>query len=606
MSEDAQWQRQPQNYKASWLLKQAEWRFAWDRRFFVQYGLRLAYRVDENEAEKKAGYVVSLQRIVGPPESHTFRVWLKEGACWTLRAETEEEHREWTNSIAAALVQSAAEELCNVREGLVLKKGAWTGQWRQRYLELDEYRLAYRLNKESEVRNRFVIVAADASADEGGEMQLLVTTSCGKQFWLKFASTEQFNDWRAVIMRGLRRAMPWHWMALAPSHTYGYAPLRVQYHASAACSGPAVYCYGGTQTLSPRRFFEAAKIFLPDVSRETVSRQLSCIKLAGEHKCTPLEIIPYEENAHAKLLPPPLFGASLCTLKATGEAPSSSLPNAGALTPPLECLLLVGGRSETCVFRDVTVEVWWCVLRGSSSKWQRGSYDADVLPHRTFHTLTARNSRSAVLVGGLDDMNRVCAECFVIFWPEGETEAFATPPVVKFLGYLPEPRAFHVCLTLLDGSLFVFGGRGVVHNPAACGHFLSLSGTESEWKKLPVEPPLPLLNHVCAAEAASASGQQRVFVLGETCTSYPTLRLFQLTLQSAFAVSTEVLLTVGAAPRRCCGATMHHAEGYLYLLGGCYGGSQRNDQGQMVGFQDPVRMLIGDSEGDGLATTNRE
>ncbi|RNF12286.1 hypothetical protein TraAM80_00434 [Trypanosoma rangeli] len=605
MSEDLKQQRPSRVYRALWLLKQAEWRFAWDRRFFVLCGLRLAYRLGENEAEKKSGYIISLQRTVGPPESHTFRVWLKEGECWTLRAETDGDHREWTNSIAAALMQGSAEELCNVREGIVLKKGAWTGQWKPRYLELDEYRLAYRLNKESEVRNRFVLVAADASGEEGRETELLVTTSCGERFWLKFSTKEEFNDWRNMIMRGLQRTMSWHWMALGSSRTSEYAPLRVQYHASAAGSGPTVYCYGGTYSLAPRCFLGAPKVFLPNVCRENVSRQLSCIKLSGEHKCTPLEIIPYEESAHAKVRPPPLFGAALCMLKSTCRSSSSSLPNLSTSTPPLECLLLVGGRSETSIFRDVTVEMWWCVLQGSSSMWQRCCYDVNVLPHRTFHTLTTRTSRSAVVAGGLDEMNRVCADCFIIFWSENETEAFVTPPVVKFLGDLPEPRAFHVCLALPDASLFVFGGCSV-RGPASCSYFLSLSCTESEWRKVSIDPPLPVLNNVCAAEAVSASGQQRVLIMGETRTSYPTLRLFLLTLQPTSAVSAELLLTIGAAPRRCCGATMHRAEGYLYVFGGCYDGSQRNDQGQTVVFQDPIRMLIGDSAGSRTATTHRE
>ncbi|PBJ80780.1 hypothetical protein BCY84_00982 [Trypanosoma cruzi cruzi] len=601
-----QQQKQQHTCRASWLFKQAEWRFAWDRRFFVQDGLRLAYRVGENEAEKKAGYVISLQRMVEPPESHTFRVWLKEGECWTLRAETEEEHQRWTSSIAAALMQDAAEELHDVREGFVLKKGAWTGQWRQRYLELDEYRLAYRMNKEGEVRNRFVIVSADASGEEGREEELLVSTSCGEQFWLKFASKEQFDDWTGVIMRGLRRTTSWHWRTLVSPQSSEYASVRVQYHASGAGNGPCVYCYGGTYILSSRRYFEASKVFLPDIHRVNVGKQLSCVQLTGEHKCISLDILPYEEGPHAKLRPPPLFGAALCVLRSPSESLSSPvLPNFYASTPPLECLLLVGGRSETSVFRDVTVDVWWCVLQGRSSRWQRCTYDANVLPGRTFHTLTAVSSRSAVLIGGLDSMNRVCADCLLIFWPEDETEAFITPPVVRFFCYLPEPRAFHVCLALRDVLLLLLGGRGV-REAAPCSSLFVFLSSESEWRELTVEPPLPVMNHVCAEVVFSSSGEQWVFVLGETCTSYPTLRLFQLSVQSKLAVSREVAITVGDIPRRCCGATMHHAGGYLYLIGGCYDGNQRNDQGQAVLFRDPIRMLIGDSEGGGPVTTHQQ
>ncbi|ESS69727.1 hypothetical protein TCDM_01430 [Trypanosoma cruzi Dm28c] len=202
-------------------------------------------------------------------------------------------------------------------------------------------------------------------------------------------------------------------------------------------------------------------------------------------------------------------------------------------------------------------------------------------------------------------MNRVCADCFLIFWPEDETEAFITPPVVRFFCYLPEPRAFHVCLALRDVLLLLLGGRGV-REAAPCSSLFVFLSSESEWRELTVEPPLPVMNHVCAEVVFSSSGEQWVFVLGETCTSYPTLRLFQLSVQSKLAVSREVAITVGDIPRRCCGATMHHAGGYLYLIGGCYDGNQRNDQGQAVLFRDPIRMLIGDSEGGGPVTTHQQ
>ncbi|KEG09340.1 hypothetical protein DQ04_05381030 [Trypanosoma grayi] len=598
----------PRFYRAAWLLKQAEWRFAWDRRYFVQDGLRLAYRAEEKGPEKKNGYIASLLRNVGPQHSLTFRVWLKEGDCWTLRAETEEEHRQWTDSITAALVQDAVEGERDVREGVVLKKAAWTGEWRQRYFELDGTRMAYRASKEGVVRNRFIIVAADVAGEEGRECELLVTTSCSECFWMKFITAAQCNDWRGVIARGLRRTVPWHWQLLVSAHPLEYNPLHVQYHAAASGSGNVVYCYGGTKALATHRYVPATRTLLPDVRRESVERQLTRIRLAAEHVCTAVDVLPYEESEHAKLRPPPLFGAAICTVVVPPPPSlSSSSLTAGTSMPSSEYLLLVGGRGETTTVRDVAVEMWLCALHVPAPKWQRCQYDTTLLPHRTFHTLTARYPSMALLVGGMDDMNRVSADCFSIAWPADGVELFTSPPVVEFFGFLPEPRAFHACVALRDESLLVVGGRSV-GNSSAAPALLRLASGVTEWNEVVADPPLPSLDHVCAAAAGGGcgegEGEDLVFVLGETCNMCPTPRLFQLALQSPIlAVAREIKLAVGAIPRHCCGATMHHAAGYLYVIGGCYY-SNGNGMGGAVSFQNPVRMLIGgDSGSDADAAT---
>lgn len=595
---------QPRIHRESWLLKRAEWRFAWDRRFFIQDGLRLAYRVAEFGPEKKAGYITTLQRVVGSPQSFTFCVWLKEGDCWTLRTESEEEHREWTGSIAAALLKDSEEESFDVREGVVLKKTAWTKKWRQRYFELTGPRLAYRESKDGAIRNRFDLVAVDVSGEESKGDRLLVTTSCGERFWMRFADVEQCDDWKGVMFRGLRQTVPWHWMSLLPSQASEYATLRVQYHATAVGNGAYVYCYGGATTLATRWVHcQTPQILVPQVRREDVSRKLSRIQLAGEHPCTALDILPFEESAHAKLRPPPSMGAALCMLKAKNL---SSLSSSAEVTSSLECLLLVGGRGETCVVRETTVEAWWCVLRGFLTQWQRGLYDARTLPHRTFHTLTARDSTKALLIGGIDNMNRVCADCFLISWSDiGET-TFNTPPVVEFFGFLPAPRAFHVCLSLHDASLLVLGGCGIGEN-AFLSSVLRLPAAESEWQEVTVLPPLPTLERVCATVASfppfphSTSGDL-VFILGETRILYPMPRLFQLTLHASHATSREIVMAIGAVPRRCCGAKMHSAAGHVYVLGGCYDRQGSDDPNDAVSFRDPLRMFIGEhTEGDGAA-----
>lgn len=595
-------------HRESYLLKQAKWRFVWDRRFFIQDGVRLAYRVVESGPEKNAGYISSLQSVVGPKKSLEFCVWLKEGDCWRLRAETEEEHRQWTDSITAALLKDAAEESVNVRETVALKKSAWTGEWRERYFELDGYMLTYRERKESGVRSRYVLLAVDGAGEEKGEEDsIFLTTSCGERFWIKFANTEECEDWKGVIIKSLQQTVSWNWMSVVPSHAAEYAPLRVQYHATAVAGGGRfVYCYGGTSTqISSWQCCVTSGESLPVVKRGNVGRQLSRIQLAGEHRCIPLDILPFEESEHAKLRPPPLVGAALCVVKTTtSSSPSLSTCGAPASTP--DCLLLVGGRGETFALRESTVEVWWLVLKDTLTQWQRAIFDADVLPHRTFHTLTARGPKEAVLIGGMDNLNRVRDECFLISWQEDSAvKDFLSRPVIEFIDFLPIPLAFHVCLLLRDKSLLVLGGRGI-GGDAQSGSVFRLSSAELKWQEVMVEPPLPRLDHVCATNVSSSSllyyteDVELVFILGETKEQHSTSRLFQLTLRSTNVTSREILFSVGAIPRHCCGAKLHHMAGYLYLLGGCEEETTRNDTNETMFLRDPLRMLICcDIEGGG-------
>ncbi|KAH9580004.1 Pleckstrin homology domain [Trypanosoma melophagium] len=606
-------------YQKSWLWKQAEWRFAWDRRFFIQDGLRLAYRVEENGLEKKAGYLTSLLREVDPHQPLVFRVWMKEGECWTLRAATAEEHRQWIDSITQALMQDEGVKSDNVREAIVLKKAAWTGQWRQRYFELDEWRLTYRVSKRDVVRKRYALVAVDESDEEGKETELLITTSCGERFWVKFATRKQCKDWKSVILRALRRTMSWHWLTLPSSAlsstTSTYETLHLLYRAyTKGCSDAVVYFYGGTHTVDARKYSRAAKMFLPVVPRETIERQLSMIHLAGEHKCTVLEILPFEENAHAKVRPSPLVGAAICILtlsslslsslvvvgtrdKEEGGENGGERKNKSTPISPLECLFLVGGRSATSPDRDTSTELWWCFPRSPRPQWHRCCYDSSVLPHRTFHTLTARQRSGAILlVGGIDDSNHACADCFLISWGSDEIESSISGyPVVEFFGYLPEPRAFHICLELQDLSLLLLGGQTICNNTASlstpAASVLRLSVGEKEWKEVSVHPPLPHMDNVCATEALCGT-ENCVFILGETCTTTRILKLFQLKLQSIDAISSEIDLTIGAVPRGSYGATIHYASGYLYVFGSCYNSNGYGNKDVSL-FQYPVRMLIG-------------
>ncbi|KAG8339991.1 hypothetical protein ERJ75_000722500 [Trypanosoma vivax] len=618
---------------SAFLQKQTIWRFKWDTCFFTLDGRRIAHCVTEDGPEKKFGNVLSLLRHVDVSESLTFRVWLDDGDCWTLRATTEEQHKEWTDRITTVLLQDSAPTSPYVRCGGVLKKGEWTGKWNQRYVDLDACRMAYRPKREGPVKRRVVIVSVDIS--EHNE-ELLITTSCGARFWLKFLTLDQCKDWYNVIMYGVVRYFPWHWQQLTSPKAYTYKPLCVQLHAlsSKFSDSSTVYCYGGTNVLATLRYVSEQKLFMPIVQPGTVGRQLFSFKLAGDHPCTLIETQPHEESANAKLRPPPLYGAAMCSLEmnvptlsetpvvrddgvgfgaTNGHDDGSFVVDFGQKCTPrrtVECLVLVGGRDEACSTRETTTELWCCELSEPSPRWYRYVVSQSALPRRAFHTLTAQDPTCAVLIGGMDNEVRARRECYSISWPlKGEgantsaTSCFSEPPLIEKLNPLPEPRAFHACVRLQDKSLLVLSGCAMCGNPEeTSGDVLRLSSISAKWQVVRLNSQLPSMFNPSAA-ADVAAGKERVFLLGEHCALPPTVKLFELIMESQLSATVrEILLCTGSIPKYCSGTALHINKCYLYAVGGCASEYKTPENGTPCTMDEPMRMVIGPATEEDITT----
>ncbi|KAG5498659.1 hypothetical protein JKF63_02945 [Porcisia hertigi] len=98
-------------FLASWLEKKMEWRFVYERRYFILDGTRLSYRLEEHGAERKVGTIISFDPWRESSDSDTskgycFTVWLLEGGSWSLRAATREIYDSWFQALLSVLVLS--------------------------------------------------------------------------------------------------------------------------------------------------------------------------------------------------------------------------------------------------------------------------------------------------------------------------------------------------------------------------------------------------------------------------------------------------------------------------------------------------------------------
>lgn len=89
-------------FMESWLEKEPQWRPGWDRRFVTLDGLRMAYRVEEEAAEKGSATVSMLDTNTEKSEL-VFRVWLVEGGRWRFRVGDTATYARWLEALHTAL-----------------------------------------------------------------------------------------------------------------------------------------------------------------------------------------------------------------------------------------------------------------------------------------------------------------------------------------------------------------------------------------------------------------------------------------------------------------------------------------------------------------------
>lgn len=664
----------------SWLEKRAEWRFAWDKRYFTLDDTRLAYRIEENTPEKKWGTVASLDcRPDANSDTLQFRVWLLEGGSWTLRAPDRDAYERWMSTLFSALHSSLSTDHSNDRAtsvaasesssqqavsgspaeesnmtpprptrddesrsntspqagistwGIVQltaqveKQAAWTGRWRIRIIELSEgYQLCYRHTPGGTIRARYTILAldyADATTPCADRL-LLFTTSLFEQFWVRFATREERDEWYQTVYKALQERCSWQWMPLQPDdcklipnrlssgkthHNGAPTSVRLHYHSVAAGPGdsdrPTLYIYGGAAKSCRQVFNPEARAFLPHAATDSLSRSLATMQLYGHHHASLIIPDPFEERQHVKVRPPPLYGATLTACYETDRTQ----------------LVLLGGMSSASEGLPNT-EVWAVQLpvpdpvNGMTTQqptWARSTLPTYELPRRAFHDVVLLPSKfnktreisaaspphRLLLSGGLDESCRTRGECYIVELPVNPN-AVSIAASAHLGGYLPEARAFHRMVVLADDTLVIVGGRGeencdlvpVLTLPAFIWQSSHISdqtpfpekeATISPWLRVQWSKQQWALPSMPDVAVSATEDRKHIVVLSQLTSPRHLLKIFLLDFEDATEDEngefipkgtkrvhwTEVAIRVGTVPRRIDGATIHVHHNYIYVLG---------------------------------------
>ncbi|KAL7708377.1 hypothetical protein N2W54_003968 [Lotmaria passim] len=397
---------------------------------------------------------------------------------------------------------------------MVEKERAWRGQWRPRYMELREGRLLIIRSSaaSSSERHRFVVEAVDTSPLASQATWLLVRTSTGDRFWVRFGSVEERQRWLTVCGRLLRAECSWHWSPLAEDDagrswrlrqvTSGsYDDLHVHYHCAAMVPSfrddilcPSLFIFGGSDRWCRPFFSPQARAFIPHADAAYTNGRLAALELAGPHLVRPLQPAPFKEAPHALVRPLPRYGATLTCLPVVAPVNKTEDGKGGADAAAVELLaarvVLLGGRTGGG-YQPPATELWnvWrskaACAPGVELRWGRQDLPSYELPHLAFHDAVyvpwgphgavekAQPHDGFLLVtGGMDVECRCRAECYAVVWNcdnssrnaadvDAEERAYTTLPTAYAFGQLPGPRAYHRMAVLEDGTVVLVGGRGV-------------------------------------------------------------------------------------------------------------------------------------------------
>lgn len=554
-----------------WLEKQAEWKFAWNRRFFALSGKTLSYREDGALTDKKCAMVQCLQKDVGLP--FAFRVWTERGGCWMLRASGQDEHEKWVSAITTALLEEHPDEvLC----GTVLKCSSWTKSWRSRFLMLDGLELSYSDKAGEPVKNKYIIASADLTLCEN---EVRFSTTIGESFLVRFEDKSETDKWLDAVRLAERRAHTLRWQQVTPTgdctHYCGATN-----HMACNFEGKHVLVFGGS-------------LLIPNQGK-VMQRELVMVSLAGSFPASKLHPAPFEEAAHAKVVPQAReCGAS--TFLASGT------------------YVLFGGMTNSPL--DVLGDLW-IVHIATRGGWHRCLADApptpatstaatSCLPKRFGHSMHAHYiNDSFLVVGGFD--SRLNAQSDVWRCTVHRHTAIHPKPdevTITKLPSLPDARALHAGVTMEDGALVLLGGcRGKFndtvsavscHQTVVSSSSSAISGCSGPhsttpcaphevllvlpkedndmWVSVSLVPPLPPNTFSPAACAhgstiflwCDGAGERDPLAVG-AAVSAP--RLFGVTMSGGFALVTE-FQTRGTVPGICRGVSMHICDDYCYLIG---------------------------------------
>jgi hypothetical protein len=356
---------------------------------------------------------------------------------------------------------------------MVEKEKAWRGQWRPRYMELREGRLLIIRSSATSTseRQRYVIESVDPSPQTTHATWMLISTSTGDRFWVRFGSVEERQRWLTVCSQLLQTECSWHWRPLAEDDagrawrlrqaTSGcYDNLHVHYHCATIVPSfrdelwcPSLFIFGGSDRWCKSLFNPQARAFLPHADSVYTNGRLAALELAGPHLVCPLQPAPFKEAPHALVRPLPRYGATLTCLPVVGPA---TLPgkcredgvgsSSGAQPTTAASLLgarvvLLGGLTGGG-YQTPSTELWnvWrsksACMPGVELRWGRQDLPSYELPTLAFHDAvyvpwgpnapSFHDSTSAswtqphdgflLVTGGLDVEYRCRSECYAVVW----------------------------------------------------------------------------------------------------------------------------------------------------------------------------------------------
>eukprot|EP00796_Vickermania_ingenoplastis_P005902 gene5902-4217_t len=507
---------------------------------------------------------------------------------------------------------------------VVEKQAAWTMKWNPRVIELREgCQLVYR-PVNGDARQRYFLVGADRSGERHHETHVLFSTSGGEDFWVNFTSVEESEQWVTTVREVMKANTPWHWFpikSMGPSDNLGggrggfasifgrlmekraatTVPLHVHYHCSSLLldgpTAPSILVFGGATNWTG--VSTQKKWAVPMCSLQQLTNACISLSLRGNLKATVLDVEPFPEHLSVKVKAPKLLGATLTTITLDVSAYAlGTTEHDPQATKSQIFSVVVGGISGIPQLLEET-EVWAVGFpsaalpnRAAGPVWRKWVVPSHELPPRAFHTAvrlgyppvplnnaeTENLAKEWVLIaGGVDHELQPVADAFLLSWRRVTAPGPVKERIIaQRLCSLPEPRAFHGCAVLSNGTVVVVGGRGKNKALAHAIVALRCSAGEAVWQPVQwASDPIPFMLEV--AVDVTPSGQSVVALAqvpsGAAADPQYGVRLYVIHFEcgggsvEVTASWEEIPVRMGMVPKRVTGTSIHVHEGYVYVLG---------------------------------------